>query len=267
VIEKIANLINRSGVISSAMRIICQKGHLGTDYWRYLIGALERPHYAHLLVHSAQLAKRFGISEISVVEFGVGGGGGLKIFEDYSRWVEKRWGVRFKFFGFDSGKGMPIARSLYDLPYMWTIGQFDMRNSTAIEKLKKSEVIIGPISETINQINSKSEIPPIGAIAFDVDYYSSTLDALQIFNLDPDLFLPRIPLYFDDCIGTEIEMHIDWIGERRAIMEYNESQEKVKIGQAYNLSTSSTSMRWTKKIWYAHLFKNSLYTKNVSDII
>jgi len=171
--------------------------------------------------------------------------------------------VEFVFVGFDSGVGMPCSTSKYDLPYMWHQGQFDMRNSNVIGELEKSNLILGPISESIKDFNSSGVFPPVGAVVFDVDYYTSTLDALSIFAKDPRLFLPRMPLYFDDCIGTELEMHIDFIGERRAIREFNESQDEVKIGQSYYLGTSASKMRWKQKIWYAHLFSHPRYSERV----
>ncbi len=261
-IKVIARLINESNLLGRLIRSIFYRYSLGSNYLRYLIGAVERPHYAYLLVLAAENALRFGVKEVGVIEFGVGGGGGLLCMENYSEWIEKKYKVKFRFLGFDLGSGMPPNRSIYDLPYMWTEGQFKLNYEQVILKLKKTEIILGQISETIEKIEDKN-FPLIGAISFDVDYYSSTLDALQIFKIDSNRFLPRIPLYFDDCIGTEIEMHIDHIGERRAIKEFNDSVNDVKIGQAYYLSTESSTRRWQHKIWYAHLFTNTKYSDKV----
>jgi len=75
-IEKAAQVVNQSGLLGLVVREFFRYSKIGSEYWKYLIGSLERPHYAYLLICAAQSARKFGLSQITVIEFGVGGGAG-----------------------------------------------------------------------------------------------------------------------------------------------------------------------------------------------
>jgi hypothetical protein len=60
---------------------------------------------------------------------------------------------------------------------------------------------------------------PVGFVAFDLDYYSSTTVAFRVFEKE---HLPRVHCYFDDTIWPESAYHNEYIGELCAIREFNE---------------------------------------------
>ena len=49
------------------------------------------------------------------------------------------------------------------------------------KRLTSAELVLGPVAETIPEW-SNSEHPPVGFIAFDLDYYSSTVEAFQLLD-------------------------------------------------------------------------------------
>ena len=48
---------------------------------------------------------------------------------------------------------------------------------------------------------------PVGFVAFDLDYYSSTVAALKIFDGPHETHLPRVHCYFDDLAGQQPLVH------------------------------------------------------------
>src|SRR5712664_3973338 len=56
--------------------------------------AVDRPHYLVGVLEAVDEAAREGISEISVIEFGIAGGNGLLSLEKYAAAVEGETGVR-----------------------------------------------------------------------------------------------------------------------------------------------------------------------------
>ena len=104
----------------------------------------------------------------------------------------------------------------------------------------------------------------IGAIIYDFDYYSSTKIALSMLKADAKFFLPRIYCYFDDTIGTEIELYNDFTGERLAINEFNSENEDIKISTSYHLLAQAYEI-WHHQIWICHFFKHKKYNTFVSE--
>ena len=60
----------------------------------------------------------------------------------------------------------------------------------------------------------------------DVDYYSSTVDALKIFDGPPDLYLPITIVYLDDI---QLAHHNPFAGELLAVAEFNAQTSLRKI--------------------------------------
>ena len=91
------------------VRSLWNRFPVGSVELRVRHGIFPRPHYAYGVFSAAQLAKSLGLPGISVVEFGVAGGRGLRALEKISALVEQDTGVRINVVGFDSGTGMPDA--------------------------------------------------------------------------------------------------------------------------------------------------------------
>jgi hypothetical protein len=221
----------------------------------------DRPNYAYGLFMSAQQAKALGIGAISAIEFGVAGGTGLVAMENIAAKVTEELGVQISVFGFDLGKGMPVARDYRDLPYVWESGFFEMDVKLLKDRLQRAELILGPVSETVPQFLSKVKSNPIGFVAFDLDYYSSTKEAFGVLRGGPETRLPRTYCYFDDIVWPERACHNDYTGELLAIREYNQEHSIQKISKINLLSwMRARAAMWNEQMYIHHDFEHPLYT-------
>jgi hypothetical protein len=240
---------------------------LGVGSYRFRLdaGALHRPHYAYILYQAAQLAARLGEPRISVIEFGVAGGGGLLWMERHAVEVEKLFPtVKIELYGFDTGGGLPAPRDYRDLPYHWKSGFFAMDPAALKAKLTRAKLVIGDAVETSKTFFADFNPAPIGAISHDLDFYSSTRPALDMFLAESRFLLPRIFCYFDDTIGGEVELYNDFTGERLAIEDFNRDNETVKIAPPHYLRVLDGGQLWRHQIWIAHCFEHPNYNKFVS---
>jgi hypothetical protein len=238
---------------------------VGNYEQRYWWGAVERPHYAYCVYNAAQLAKKLGYPRISILEFGVAGGNGLVNFEYHAEEISKLTSVEIEIYGFDTGEGLPEPIDYRDLPYQWEGGFFKMDIPKLKSRLKKAKLVFGDVRETSKDFFEKYDPAPIGAISFDLDFYSSTNAALSMLEADEKYFLPRIFCYFDDTIGAETELYNDFIGQRLSINEFNQTHDHIKLGLPYYLLAREVVEPWFHQIWIGHLFNHRHYTKFVAD--
>jgi hypothetical protein len=230
---------------------------------------IERAYYGYSLLHAAELARKLQDPRISAIEFGVAAGNGLLSLEDHARRVTDETGVAISIFGFDTGTGMPPPRDYRDIPYLWQAGYFVMDDPTKLRaKLKLSKLVFGKVEDTVERFCREENPPPIGFIAFDLDYYSSTLAALSIFDQKTSYFLPRVVCYFDDTVGD-----IDWgynrfTGELLAIEEFNSTHEHIKLDQVRGLRFFGHKLprAWHEPIYVAHLFQHPKYCRPISEL-
>ena len=222
-------------------------------------GCQLRPQYAWGVVQGAALARVLGVSRVSVLEFGVAGGHGLLALECAAAAVETLTGVRVDVFGFDSGAGLPRPVDYRDQPNMWFEGQLPMDHGRLLAALSRASLRIGPVDETVPRFVA-AHPAPVAFVSFDLDLYSSTRDALVLFQADHRLLLPRVLSYFDDIFGYSYN---DFCGERLAIREFNEGGEARKIspvrGLRYFLPRSTFHDLWPDGMHFAHLFDHPLY--------
>jgi hypothetical protein len=202
-----------------------------------LFGSLEtkiyfdlvlRQSHAFSLLEAARLAKTAGLSAFVAVEFGVAAGAGLMNLCDLARRISKRTGVGIRVVGFDTGRGMPEPLDYRDHPDLYGAGDFAMDEDALRQALPDfAELRIGPIATTVKTFRqSLSPAAPLGYVALDVDYYSSTKDALAVFAGDADQYLPHVLLYVDDM---QFARHNPWQGELLAIREFNDEHATRKI--------------------------------------
>jgi hypothetical protein len=131
-------------------------------------------------------------------------------------------------------------------------------------RLKYAELVIGDVGLTTPALLSR-KIAPIGFIAFDLDYYSSTKAAFQVFSGSEQTRLPRIYCYFDDILD-EIACHNEFIGELCAIREFNAEHLSQKICPIHLLrKTQPIPQTWHEQIYVMHDFAHSLYCTNVAS--
>lgn len=221
----------------------------------------RRPQYVWGVLSAADLAKNLQIERISVIELGVASGQGLRSLEAISKKVEDILEMQIDVYGFDSGEGLPKPVDYRDLPNLWTEGYFPMDQEKLMANLDKAKLYIGLVKDTIKKF-SLSSPAPIGFIAFDLDLYSSTKDAFQLFATSNDnLFLPRIHCYFDDVWGWT---YSDWNGELLAISEFNQENNLKKISKIYGLRylLDIKDSYWTEQMYLLHIFDHDLYNKN-----
>lgn len=232
---------------------------------RIALGLVDRPQYAYCMYHAARLAKRLGHDRISVLEFGVAGGNGLVAAERHAAEIERRLSVKLDIYGFDAGSGLPPPEDYRDLPYHWRAGFFKMDEATLRGRLKRSKLVLGPIKETAATFFAEHKPAPIGCLFHDMDFYSSTRDAFQLLGGAPEFFLPRVFNYFDDTIGSEVELYNDFTGQRFAINEFNEKHATKKFSRCYHLARYVRRPVWHEQLFVLHDFAHPRYNAFISD--
>jgi hypothetical protein len=218
-----------------------------------------RAGYAWPILHTAAIAARTGRERISVLEFGVAGGNGLIAMEAAAMAAESELGVGIDIYGFDTGQGLPRPRDFRDAPFVSEEGSFPMDQDRLRARLDRAELILGDVASTVAPF-LESDPSPIGFISFDLDYYTSTRDALAVLRADPRDLMPRILCYFDDVHGYPWG---DFNGARLAIDEFNSDEAHRKIarlhGLKYTLPRSEFEQRWPDAMYVAHLFDHPAY--------
>ena len=162
-------------------------------------------------------------------------------------------------FGFDTGCGLPEPRDHRDAPFLMQRGDFAIDVELLRSRLTTAELVLGDVSETVPRFLATAT-PEVGFISFDLDYYSSTRDALAILRGDATRLLPRVLCYFDDTHGYPWG---DSNGARLAIAEYNEGGADRKLdrihGLRHLLPDSQRDERWPEAIYLAHAFDHPAY--------
>ncbi|MGH8694838.1 MAG: hypothetical protein ACREVM_11495, partial [Burkholderiales bacterium] len=151
-----------------------------------------RQQHAYGILASADLARELGIEEVTLVEFGVSAGAGFLNICELSRRVTGDTGVRFRIFGFDTGKGMPPPQSYRDHPEIYQEGDFPMDYEGLRKALPpNAKLVIGDLKDTVAPFTRElSATAPIGFVSIDVDYYTATRHALAVLEGKPQQYLP-----------------------------------------------------------------------------
>lgn len=246
-------------------RAIYRYAKIGSLEDRIAYDGFDKPAYAYLTYQAALQAKKLGFDAVSVIEFGVAGGKGLLQLEENCIAIRKKLGINIEIFGFDLEVGLPEALDYRDLPYAWEKGYFKSDFKILKSRLKKAKLIVGDVKETVETFFAKYDPPPIGFISFDLDYYSSTKNALKIFDKNSERFLPRAFCYFDDIIGSETEYHCEYVGELLAISEFNAERENMKLGKINGMKYKrKVPNQWNEQTYVCHIFEHSKYNENIN---
>ena len=215
--------------------------------------AVERPNYLVGVLGAADQAKREGVSKISVMEFGVAGGNGLVLLQEYAAAVEKETGVAIAVYGFDAGGGLPeLCGDYRDHPDQWRASDYRMDEAALRRRLsERTTLIIGDVKNTIPEFVAARRAAPVGFVSVDVDLYSSTVDALKLFTMPGKRMLRRVPMYFDD---TDFAFNHRFAGELLAIEEFNRSQDAVRVDVWRGLwkARPFADSPWLKNMYMAH---------------
>lgn len=217
-----------------------------------------RPQYVYGILQGTALARVLGIKHISVIEFGVGGGAGLLAMERIAEHVEKMVEIAIDIYGFDTGIGFPKPKDYRDIPYKWSEGFYPCDKNELSKRLRRSHFKIGLLSETLPAF-VQNRVSPIAFVATDTCLYSSTKDALKLFDAHPDLLLPRLPCSFRSAVGKDFS---DFTGELLAISEFNAEHPMRKIspirGLDYFIQPRYRSF-WILMLHSLHIFDHPLY--------
>jgi hypothetical protein len=230
------------------------------------LGFQAKPHYAWGVVQGLGIAQALGVGQVSVAEFGVAGGSGLVSLEQIAVRAEAVFGVKVDVFGFDAGTGLPDLVDYRDSPNLFKAGTFPMDESRLRQRLTRTELILGDVASTIPSF-IQSAPSPLAFVSFDLDLYSSTSEALKVFDAPSEALLPRVYCYFDDTIG---HTHSEFAGALLAISEYNESHQSRKIAQIRGLSRfvskQFSSEYWTESFYLLHTFDHPKYNQDDGTI-
>jgi hypothetical protein len=136
------------------------------------------------------------------------------------------------------------------------------------DRLKSAGLILGDVAQTLRGFAEQENPPPIGSMAFDVDYYSSTVTALEIFETNHRYLLPRVACYFDDMVGDIDWAYDEFTGELLAIKEFNANHESIKVTHVSGLRFSGRRIpqMWHEQIFVAHLFTHPDYGKPIAEL-
>jgi hypothetical protein len=176
--------------------------------------------------------------------------------------IEKILRVDVDVYGFDTGKGLPKPLDYRDCPNLWSPGYFPMDKEKLQSRLQKAKLLLGLVEDTVPEF-IKSKPSPVAFISFDLDYYTSTMQAFKLLEADQNLLLPRVHCYFDDIMGFT---YSDYNGERLAISDFNASHASRKIspiyGLKYFLPAAHAQADWSEMFYLAHIFDHNLYARN-----
>jgi len=215
---------------------------------------VPRPQYLAGLIQATKEAMKDKIDAMCAIEFGVAGGAGLLELQKYAVEVGRHFGIRIDVVGFDTGSGLPNFCGDYrDHPDQWRPGDYPMDEVLLRSKLFPStRLIIGNVADTVENFVNTQQTAPVGFISFDMDFYSSTSEALKIFSFKSRNILKRVTLYFDDV--ADMPIYHQAAGEYLAIKQFNESQTGVFIDKWYNVKNNRPFPErfWTNKMYIAH---------------
>jgi hypothetical protein len=230
-----------------------------------------RPQHAFGLLTAADLATFSGVKEITAIEFGVAEGDGLLDLADVACRITAETGVTIELIGLDSGAGLPAPRDYRDHPEIWAEGDFPMRDADQLRAAlpPATNLMLGTVRDTLPDVIDSLGNRPVGFVSFDLDLYSSTTDALQLFSSKPDLFLPVVVSYFDDVLGGPGRIgslfRTAAAGQLLAIDEFNHQQSLRRIDPLRILRHRRPLDRelWLERMYALHVLDHPL--RNPAD--
>jgi hypothetical protein len=259
-----ANILKALVRPETLVRAFLKKFSLGSYQLRMAFDAFERPWYAQGMYAAAELARRLREPAVSVIEFGVAHGDGLAAMEKLASELRSLLKIKIEIFGFDSGEGLPTHRDYRDLPYVWRGGLYKMNVEAVRRRLPTARLVLGDVNQTVPAFLETGGFPPIGFIAFDLDYYTSTRSALRIFAGPENFYLPRVLTYFDDIMSGEQQYYCEDVGELLALREFNEQagphHHRIRPLHGWRRSLP-LEPAWTDAMWVYHRFSHSRYNE------
>jgi hypothetical protein len=169
--------------------------------------------------------------------------------------------IEIDVYGFDTGNGLPEPVDFRDLPHVWARGFYTMDKQRLVARLTSAKLILGDIGDTL-PVFLESITAPIGFVAFELDYYSSTRKGLEIFRCAQSKRLARVFCTFGSTIEPPRACYNDWVGELCAIREFNEASAERKLAPLPGLRWMRRfPARWNDAFYVFHDFRHPLYSQ------
>ena len=236
---------------------------VGSYKARLHAGGVHRPAYGWCLYYAALEAQALGYRKLTVVELGVAGGNGLVCLCEHKQNIRKELGIEIEIVGFDSGTGLPPSTDARDVKYFWPPNAFALDRVELEKRLEcRARLVLGDVADTISQWEPEPDAP-LGAVMFDLDYYTSTMHALDL--LKKNNVLPRIWCYFDDVCASPEAALTDRIGEREAIREFNDMPERKILRDHLSLAYPFKGVLpepWHQQMYLYHRMSHPKYNEN-----
>lgn len=217
--------------------------------------------YAFGVLAAADQARKLGRDSVACLELGVAGGNGLAALEEHALAVSQILDLEIKVFGFDTGSGLPEPRDERDMPYKFRAGQYSMDHTSLTSRLQNATLVLGDVGVTMKSLDNLLGGSQVGFVACDLDYFSSTRDALNAFcdGDDEALLLPRPLFYFDNVIGNLDASYSHSVGELAAIADFNVRNHRVSLDPVRVFDGYPTPTRWFQQIYVMHRFDHPQY--------
>jgi hypothetical protein len=213
-----------------------------------------RRQFAFCILYAADQAKKLGLKRLTLVELGVANGAGLLNMCSVAQRVTRETGIQFDVYGFDGGRGMPAPIDYRDHPELYQQGDFPIEIAKVRAALPEmAQLIVGDVAETVPPFADRLDPEaPLAFVSLDLDYYSSTKTALDIFKAAPEKYLPLTLVYLDDIVD---DSNNPWAGELLAVNEFNMENEFRKISpmSALRRQRLMKNARWIDQIYCLHV--------------
>lgn len=187
-------------------------------------------------------------------EFGTGWGGTLsgflracnRLVVDYNFDISK-----IKIVLFDSFKGLPEEKEPSDVNPIWGKGEFAYSRDYITDIIRKHNFplenvtfIEGYFENSLNEENFEKikKLPSPSIITMDVDYYSSTIMALEYIR---SLLKSGAVFYFDDLYSFHLHPQM---GQVKAIDEFNQKNEGT-LNPLVHMNYIGRGYIYTNKTW------------------
>jgi hypothetical protein len=234
-------------------------------------GIIPRPHYALGLLLAAKQAFDLGYKKIKVFELGCHNLEGLIDLENYATDIKKFLKIDFEIFGFDLKEGLPkYTPNNFDRLSRWSPGDYSLDIKKNLKYLKFSKILYGDVKKTIpmfiNRYKKTFLTSPISFVIYDLDYYTSTKNGLNLLKLQSKNYIPKTYVYFGDYLMSSFDE-----GERKAVLEFNKTS-KYKISDIGELAEQLSIFfkKWIflgKRLNVINYFNHKKHKSKVDQIL
>lgn len=218
-----------------------------------------KPPYSFGLILALEQVRRLNVKAMTVVEFGVFQGNGLRELANAAALLADASGIQIDVLGFDTGAGMPQPVDYRDHPETWDVSDMAMTDPDEIlaslpkHPLLNCNLVLGNIAETVRThlIPRLTAEKPLGFVAVDVDSYTAATHALTCLLGPAEHYLPTVPVYMDDI---EYNLAVcSRTGEGLAISEFNLKNE-MRFLENKAVRTMYAQKYWHKLMYFCQVF-------------